>query len=58
MYTNRSDLAGGAMATFEAPGAGNGTGQGTNAEGIDVKGDIVGYYVDASNVNHGFLLTP
>jgi hypothetical protein len=46
------------MATFEAPGAGNGTGQGTNAEGIDVEGDIVGYYVDASNVNHGFLLTP
>jgi hypothetical protein len=30
-------------------------GQGTAGYGLNPAGDIVGYYVDASNVNHGFL---
>jgi len=40
---------------FDVPGAGTGAGQGTIAEDINVTGDIAGYYVDASNVNHSFV---
>ncbi|MGA2072901.1 MAG: hypothetical protein ABSH52_05290 [Terriglobia bacterium] len=47
----------GALTTFDAPGAGIGTNfnQGTLAKGINPAGVITGYYVDASNVAHGFL---
>jgi hypothetical protein len=41
--------------TFDAPGAGSGAGQGTTANGIDSRGAVVGWYVDADSVNHGFV---
>ena len=41
--------------TFDAPGAGTGAFQGTLPYGINPEGAIAGYYVDASNVAHGFL---
>jgi hypothetical protein len=41
--------------TFEAPGSGNGAGQGTVGSGINTAGDIAGYYLDASTVSHGFV---
>lgn len=44
--------------TFDAPGAGTGAGQGTTLNGIDSRGAIFGWYVDAGNVNHGFLRDP
>lgn len=44
--------------TFDVPGAGTGAGQGTIPFGIDSRGTIIGWYVDASNVNHGFLRDP
>ena len=44
--------------TFEAPGAGTGAGQGTIALGNDAQGAIMGSYIDASNVYHGFLRAP
>jgi len=47
----------GVLTTFDAPGAGIGTNynQGTSAFGINPAGVITGYYVDASNVAHGYL---
>lgn len=41
----------GVYTSFEVPGA-----KRTDARGINERGDIVGFYVDANNVNHGFLL--
>src|ERR1700757_2593581 len=41
--------------TFDAPGAGTGPGQGTFAIAIDPAGAIAGQYLDANNVDHGFL---
>jgi len=48
----------GTINTFDAPGAGSGAGtlQGTFPSGINTAGDIAGFYSDASNVYHGFLL--
>jgi len=43
--------------TFDVPGAGSGSGQGTFPYGIDSLGTIIGPYVDADNVNHGFVRT-
>jgi probable HAF family extracellular repeat protein len=40
---------------LDVQGAGTSAGQGTIAEGINDPGAIVGQYVDASGVNHGFL---
>lgn len=40
---------------FDAPHAGKGAGQGTLALDINPRGTITGWYVDANNVNHGFL---
>jgi len=48
----------GTIITFDAPGAGTDPGQGTIPNGIDPQGAVVGWYVDAGNVNHGFLRTP
>ena len=45
----------GQITAFDAPGAGTGSGQGTIAFGIIAPGAIVGNYLDASNVYHGFL---
>jgi hypothetical protein len=45
----------GTITTFDAPGAGTGLFQGTIPSGINPAGAIVGYYLDASYVFHGFL---
>jgi hypothetical protein len=42
--------------TFEAPGAGTEGTQGTYAIGINTAGVITGYYVDAADVDHGFVV--
>lgn len=48
------------ISIFDAPGAGAaaGSGSGTIPTGISNGGIITGHYVDANNVNHGFLRTP
>jgi hypothetical protein len=48
------------LITFDAPGAGKtaGSGQGTFPESISDAGAITGRYIDANNVNHGFLRSP
>jgi hypothetical protein len=43
------------LVTFDAVGAGTGSGQGTISKDINAKGEVTGYYVDANNVSHGFL---
>ena len=43
------------LTTFDAPGAGTASGQGTFANDINPEGAITGYYLDASGVFHGFL---
>ena len=55
----------GTITTFEAPGAGTGTFQGTGAfdffgtlEGLNDSGAVTGTYLDANNVFHGFLRKP
>ena len=51
----------GTFSTFDVPGAGTGTFQGTLPSGflgINAKGTITGAYVDANNVNHGFVRAP
>jgi hypothetical protein len=45
----------GAITTFDVPGAGTGSGQGTIGEAINPVGTIPGNYIDASSVNHGFV---
>src|SRR5215472_8654383 len=44
--------------TFDAPSAGSGIGQGTEAIDITPGESIVGFYIDATNVSHGFLRAP
>ena len=46
--------------TFDAPGAGTaaGSGFGTLATSINDGGTLTGRYIDANNVNHGFLRSP
>src|SRR5260370_430462 len=48
------------VTTFDAPGAGTaaGSGFGTFATSINDGGTITGHYIDAHNVNHGFLRSP
>jgi hypothetical protein len=41
--------------TFSAPDAANQVGRGTNPTCINSTGVIAGYYVDSSNVSHGFV---
>src|SRR5579871_5696294 len=48
----------GTIVTFDVPGAGSGFRQGTTATGINPAGEITGYYVDASNIYHGFVRSP
>ncbi|MGB8773323.1 MAG: hypothetical protein WCC78_04235, partial [Terriglobales bacterium] len=43
------------ITTFDAPNAGTGAGQGTSGIAINASDAIAGYYLDASNVYHGFL---
>jgi hypothetical protein len=44
--------------TFNAPGAGKGSGQGTFPVSVNPAGVIAGRYVDANNALHGFVRTP
>jgi hypothetical protein len=44
--------------TFDAPGAGTGSGQGTFSQGVSDLGITYGYYIDGSGVAHGFLRFP
>ncbi|HUD25694.1 MAG TPA: hypothetical protein VMQ45_08420 [Burkholderiaceae bacterium] len=51
----------GSFTTFDVPGAGTGSTQGTlpsGFAGINAEGEITGAYVDAKNVSHGFLRAP
>jgi|SRR5579863_628486 len=52
----------GTLKTFEAPGAGTGTDQGTScpgcASGLNQWGAIAGPYIDSNSVQHGFLRSP
>jgi hypothetical protein len=48
----------GKITTFDAPGAGTGAGQGTDAVSINPAGVIAGFYIDASSVDHGFVRFP
>lgn len=52
----------GKLSTFDAPGAGTGTYQGTGCPGcnlgVNLWGAIAGSFTDASNVFHGFLRSP
>jgi len=50
--------AGGTVERINAPGAGSAANQGTNPLGINNASEIVGYYLDANNVYHGFLRSP
>jgi hypothetical protein len=45
----------GSIITFDVPGAGTGAFQGTLPQSIGPAGAIAGYYIDASNVSHGFV---
>lgn len=44
----------GKFVSFDAPGAGTGQLYGTIPLGVNVKGEIVGYYTDSNLVFHGF----
>jgi len=48
----------GTITTFDVPGAETGPFQGTIPLANNPAGAITGYYIDASNVTHGFLRTP
>ena len=49
---------GGSITRFEAPGAGTAPYQGTYAWTINNGGTSAGFYVDAYQAYHGFLVTP
>jgi hypothetical protein len=53
---------GGRLTTFDAPGAGTGSNQGTGCPGCNIGvnfwGAIAGSYTDTNNVFHGFLRKP
>jgi hypothetical protein len=44
------------ITTFDVPGAGTDPGQGTFGGGFTPNGTIMGNYIDADNVSHGFLM--
>lgn len=44
--------------TIVAPDAGTGAGQGTFPQAINMRGEIMGYYIDSNNASHGFLRSP
>jgi hypothetical protein len=52
----------GHLKTFDAPGAGAGTDQGTGcpgcAMGLSAFGAVAGNYIDANSVSHGYLRSP
>jgi hypothetical protein len=52
----------GKLTSFNAPGAGTGSSQGTGclgcAPGLNLWGAVAGTFVDANNVSHGYLRSP
>jgi hypothetical protein len=48
---------GGKVASFEAPGAGHKTNEGTFAVSINKSGAVTGFYVDRNYLLHGFVRT-
>jgi hypothetical protein len=46
------------ITSFDAPGAGTSSGQGTAGYSINTSGAITGSYTDSSNVSHAFVRTP
>jgi hypothetical protein len=44
--------------SFDAPGAGTASGQGTLPATPNLFGVITGQYIDANNVHYGFLRNP
>jgi hypothetical protein len=44
--------------SFDAPGAGTGTNQGTIVSSVNLAGVLTGYYDDANGLSHGFLRSP
>jgi len=45
----------GTFLPFDSPGAGTGSGQGTNPSGMNESLEVAGKYVDQNNVQHGFI---
>ena len=43
------------ITTFEAPGAGTSSGQGSSGISINLEGAVLGFYADSNNVVHTFL---
>lgn len=43
------------ITTFDEPNAGTGSGQGTVANAINQAGTVTGYYIDSTNMGHGFI---
>ena len=54
-FTASCALRDGTITTFDAPGAGTSSGQGTNPFGINPSGATTGYDIDGSGVYHGFV---
>ena len=51
----------GTVATFDAPGAGTSSGQGTFTtftDGLNPAGELAGYYTDSTGGNHSFVRAP
>jgi predicted membrane protein len=48
----------GQITTFNVPGAGTGTNQGTLAGPLNQFGVMTGWYVTDDNVNHGYIRYP
>jgi hypothetical protein len=53
-----SRSADGAIAIFDAPGAGTSGFQGTRPSTNNLDGEVAGWYIDSQNVYHGFLWQP
>ena len=51
-------LSGATPTSFDATGAGTGSGQGTEPLAISSTGAITGVYLDSNDVSHGFVRTP
>ncbi len=54
-HTLSSAIPTGAITSFDVPGAGTASGQGTFAANNNNLGVVFGYYIDSANVSHGFL---
>jgi hypothetical protein len=48
----------GSFTTFNAPGAGTASGQGTFGAANNLLGVVTGNYIDANGVEHGYLRIP